>query len=658
MPKEETNRAIRKWSGIVTIAVAILLYAWTLLCSPAFEPLLVVGLVILLPLGIHLANTASAASPPWEDPVRVRLKGSGKVGSRERDEWVRVQMRRGRCIRMGLLAILVTALALFVDNHVTGSICCGPSKATTSTPGASSTPGVSSTPGGVLQTQRWCKCENGPLDWENQSEREGGGITYPTESGDNLAKIALKHDRAPSQLGGNTAAVLLADDLLVEALNVVKLPVAKDGPITIEEVALRLNTTSILVASRFALTPLEKGQSLKIPRDRPYDPRQWADWLLWTLVGLTASLLIEVARSLRKIVDGEGDFLGETSWYWTQLATGPLVAFVILLLFVHIDVDLLTGDESALEVNLREYPSDLLLVPAFLLGFYSRVAREVLDQIMRRIFGGAWRAAYGDFEIAMKDQDGSDNEVSSNSTVAFETKPAVAAQWSATAGTIDSAGLFTAPRVDAPRQVFITAVATGSNRPAAKSVMVVKHKFKPVALENPRFELHPGKEQKLTIDPLPPDQEQPEITWELVPPLQEGVALAPAAGPQVTLKAPETLTPGKIVTVKATLAGHSRTISFETKPGPAIGLAIEASTNGNPLAQPAKVDAETQVQFKATASDLTAEQLNETKWSAEPADSITLESQAGQEVTGTVKSSGAVIAEHPQKGKARFEITV
>jgi hypothetical protein len=488
------------------------------------------------------------------------------------------------------------------------------------------------------------KCE--PFGWKSHAERLGDGSSYTTKLNENFAGIALAKGIPSSVLGPkNLAAVLEADEPLSKEMNV-----AKGTLVTIEAVSKKLSITPDQVATRFATAPLQKDQSLKVPTDLPYDPLQWADWLLWSLLGMAAYLLIETARHLRNVAHGEGDFVAETSWYWTQLVTGPLIAFVILLLFVHIDVNLLTGDEAALEVNLHKYPSDLLIVPAFLLGFYSRVTREVLDQLMRRIFGAAWRAANGDFKILVKGQP-SDEEISSK--VTLETQPPVVVTWSTTAGTIDSAGVFTPPAVEAPTQIFVTAIAADTNRAVTKTVTVVKHKFGLVATGNLTGELHPGQEQALAVNP--PPQDPSKITWEIVPPEPTGFSLDAKTGESVTLKTTEDAAATDPVIVKATYAGLSRTLSFKVLPG----LKLEATENGNPLTQGQTVAAGTKVRFKATADpDLSPEQWAQTKWSTDPAASISIDSSTGQEVTGTVSATGSVLVDSPEKGKARFRITV
>lgn len=334
--------------------------------------------------------------------------------------------------------------------------------------------------------------------------------------------------------------------------------IGEPTPFTIEAIARKLLITPAEVATRFATARLQEGQDLDIPAEPPYDPRQWFDWLLWAMVGVTAYLLIEIARNLRKVTQGEGDFLGETSWYWTQLITGPLIAFVILLLFTHMDFDLLTGEESStIEVNLRGYPIDLLIVPAFLLGFYCRVTRELLDQITRAIFRGAWRAAYGSFEVTIKGQ--TDNELSSS--VMLLTDPPTVVVWSATAGTIDAGGVYQPPAVEEPTKVFVTAVAPSSGQAATREILVVKHKFE-VMPENPDKKLPRGKPLKLNVQPPVASPDDTKIEWAVVEPKGgAGVTLTPA-GNQADVTADPALAADTTVTIQATYAKLSKKIDL------------------------------------------------------------------------------------------------
>jgi hypothetical protein len=520
----------RKLGGGVAIVIAVLLYAWSVLDSLDIEPLLMLGVLLLVPLGIYLTARSSAVAPD-EHPLQVRLNGPGEPGSLKREAWAHAQLRRGRSIRTAVLSLLITAVALFVANHATGSIGCDFQR---------KLPPLT------------CKSN---LDWKTHADRQGKGATYLTKEGDSLASIALSHDIAPALLGPANPGAVLSVELegpLAQALEE-----TKAGKITIEHAARRLVLTPAEVASRFAPALVEAKQSLNIPAEPPYDPRQWFDWLLWTLAGVSAYLLIEIARNLREIPKGEGDFLAETSWYWTQIATGPLIAFVILLLFTHVDVDLLTGDEAAVEVNLHGYPMDLLIVPAFLLGFYSRVTRELLDQITRTVFRGAWRAAYGGFQVLVKGQ--TDDEVSSS--VMFQAEPATTVAWSATLGTIDAGGVYQPPSVSAPTRVFVTAVAPSSGQAATREITVVKHRFE-VQTASTDKKLPQGKPLKLSVQPPVAAPDDALVAWDVVEPKDKiGVTLAPATGNETEVKADASLV-GKTVTVQATYAGLSRKIDL------------------------------------------------------------------------------------------------
>ena len=147
-----------------------------------------------------------------------------------------------------------------------------------------------------------------------------------------------------------------------------------------EKVALELGTAAWL----------KKGQSLAIPRRPTVAPRQWVDWILWSLIGVAAYLLREIARHYRLISEGEGDFLGETPWYRAQLFTDPLLAFVILLILTQIDLTLLGSDEDAtFSVDLGNFPPDLLVAPAFLLGSGAYTAPSEPKNVIVTAVAGA-----------------------------------------------------------------------------------------------------------------------------------------------------------------------------------------------------------------------------------------------------------------------------
>lgn len=611
--------------------------------EPPFELLLVFGVILLLPTGVYLAAERGAAAFSRDKLLEIRQTGSGKPGTETRQQWIRAQIQRARTVRLVVLAVLFSALALFIAGHVRGCVT------------------------GWGQ-DRSCR----PLEWRTHDERLKGGNGYKTRQGETLAQAALANGISLEDLARTNGAVALKVPKLLESALNPNLKLEPVRSITLEAAAQKLGLKPEEVARGFSMATLAPGQDLRIPVRSSADPLQWYDWFLWTLIGLAASLLVDIGRHFRKIFDGEGDFLGETTWYWAQLVNGPLVAFVILLLFTHIDLDLLTGEETAtVEVNLHRYPIDLLIVPAFLLGFYSRVARKVLDQIMQGVFNAAWRATYGDFEVMIRDHTG-DDEI--DSKVVFETQPPLIVAWSATDGEISPSGVFQPPRVDRPKQVFVTAVpAGGASRAVTKTITVVRHKFKIVSPDNQNLEIRPGQPFRLTIDPLPPSTETGTIVWDLVGPIPPAeIQFEPKSGPETKITIPSGVT--SPIKVKATFAGLTRDTQLnptaaETggagstgasgatgNSGSAVITSINAKIGDKVLAEGETVPSGTELSFEALG--FTEEQAQQIGWEAQPAGSITLSTSKGPAAVGKVEAKQeiqiTVTAQHPAAGKASF----
>jgi hypothetical protein len=462
-------------------------------------------------------------------------------------------------------------------------------------------------------------------------------------------------------------------------------PTDKPVVTTLESAARQLGITSEQVAVEFPVAVLVAGQQLRIPVRTSADPLQWYDWFLWALIGLAASLLIEIGRHTRLIFEGEGDFLGETPWYWAQLTTGPLIAFAILLMFTHIDLDLLTGDEAAaaVEVNLHRYPIDLLIVPAFLLGFYSRVAREILDQLMRAIFRSAWRAVYGgsEFKIAIRDRNG-DDEIDSDSKVVFETRPQTPVVWSASAGTINAAGVFEPPPFNGnPMEVFITAIPTAeTNGVVARKFIVVKKRFEIVPPKD-RI-IVPGQKAKLRINTSLPDEEKGNVTWRVV---DNPAYTIGGPGVEVELDVPADRPVDESVKVEATYAGLSKTVELKVgaaaapvpgggpapaggnQPGPATppvtgskpALTIRAALDAKPSDSGAQVPPGSKLSLEATG--LTEEQAKAIDWTATPVGSLTFDPAKGAKTTATVGSQVGkveIVAKHADASPGSFSLEV
>jgi hypothetical protein len=697
------NDAKARWAGWmiiggILIILAFILFLRALLQDKPIEPLFIFGVILLLPIGVYLVAEGRKTAMSRERLLEIRRTGPGKPGDIARRDWIDAQTQRARSIRITVLAVLFGSLALYLSTHVTGTVWPDTQKG--------------ETPG---------------LDWRTHAERlENTGD--PTPKGATLAQIALANGITVTELAKANPATRLEirEDLqsvVVEGRKLGKLnfmnqeaatgaapaaptggapaaptggaPAAPPGaappgqgasqpekptdkPVvtTLESAARQLGITPEQVAVEFPVAVLVAGQQLRIPVRTSADPLQWYDWFLWALIGLAASLLIEIGRHTRLIFEGEGDFLGETPWYWAQLTTGPLIAFAILLMFTHIDLDLLTGDEAAaaLEVNIHRYPIDLLIVPAFLLGFYSLVAREVLDQLMRSIFRSAWRAVYGgaDFKIAIRDRNG-DDEIESQ--VAFETRPPVPVVWSATAGKIDNAGIFQPPSVDKLTEVFITAIPTaGGNGAVTRKLTLVKKKFEIVPPKD-RI-IVPGQKAKLRIDASLPDEEKGKVTWRVV---DNPAYTIGGPGVEVELDVPADRPADESVKVEATYAGLSKTVELKVgaaaAPAPGGGtpsgggtppaggskpaLTIRAALEGNPLANGAQVPPGSKVSFEATA--LTEEQAKAIDWTVDPVGSLTFDPAKGAKTTATVGSQVgkvAIVAKHANASPGSFSLEV
>jgi hypothetical protein len=96
---------------------------------------------------------------------------------------------------------------------------------------------------------------------------------------------------------------------------------------------------------------------------------------------------------------------------------------------------------------------------AFVLGFYSRVGRSVLDNIVKSLLPKAWAEANQSFEINPKN-----TQVVIGESTIFETTPKTDVVWATSLGTIDSVGKFTSPgsKDDCNKTAIITAVTSGT----------------------------------------------------------------------------------------------------------------------------------------------------------------------------------------------------
>jgi hypothetical protein len=189
------------------------------------------------------------------------------------------------------------------------------------------------------------------------------------------------------------------------------------------------------------------------------------DWVLFSLIGTLIYLLTEIAKNYPNITSTakkkESSFIEYTPWYVTTLVKGPFIAVIILLFFYTAEFKL-TGDDGSLGLNLdfSELDHRATVLLASVLGFYSRVARNVLDNIMKSLFSKAWAEAHEEFEI----DPGSANVILGGSK-AFQTSPHTDVVWAASAGTIGTDGVYKAPAEDTA--LGTTAMITATSKGAA-----------------------------------------------------------------------------------------------------------------------------------------------------------------------------------------------
>lgn len=177
------------------------------------------------------------------------------------------------------------------------------------------------------------------------------------------------------------------------------------------------------------------------------------DWALWGLGGTLLYLMTEFASryaTLGKESKNPAEvtsFINYTPWYISTLIRGPVITVVIIFFLNAANLNLTgpgTGGgsaPSAFSFNFSALDHTVTLFFAFVLGFYSRVARAVLDSIMKSLFPGAWAEAYEDFDI-----EPSEVKVVIGETKSFKTKPAKVVDWATSLGTIDTSGKYTAPQ--------------------------------------------------------------------------------------------------------------------------------------------------------------------------------------------------------------------
>jgi hypothetical protein len=176
--------------------------------------------------------------------------------------------------------------------------------------------------------------------------------------------------------------------------------------------------------------------------------------------------------------DFSPSFVEYTPWYWINLIKGPIIALVIMFFLNTVSLNLAgSTDEgpSPLNFNFGALDHRVSLVFAFVFGFYSRVARHVLNDIVRTLFPKAWAQAHEVFVIEPKTR-----KVRLGGSVIFKTSPSTDVIWSASLGDIDSTGKYTAPKEPtySGDRVVVTAVSTGKvNMAQSASITLVPFKI-------------------------------------------------------------------------------------------------------------------------------------------------------------------------------------
>ena len=229
--------------------------------------------------------------------------------------------------------------------------------------------------------------------------------------------------------------------------------------------------------------PAEPGKWYAVTSDSARSQRA-LDWVLWSLAGTLVYLLVEAGRHYQAIGENARkgstsssypiSFIEKTPWNLVTLIKGPIIAVVLLFFFNAADLKLTKGTEPAFSFDFSKLDHPVTLLLAFVLGFYGRVALEVLNSIMKTLFAKPWAEAYGSFKI-----EPSDAKIVLGETMMFKTTPTTDVVWAASLGTIDATGKYDAPkeREHCGAKAVITAVSTGTSS-IARSATVTLVPFK------------------------------------------------------------------------------------------------------------------------------------------------------------------------------------
>jgi hypothetical protein len=602
--------------GALLIGVAVYLYVRTMVGLSevnGFEVWRMLTVLITWPFGWFLM---AMSIWPLQAPDDVRLEGPGKEATeKKRKVWMRDQTSRSFHITAVAASVIIIGLALYIASH-------------------------------LVRTGQ-------EVRWQTHEERLAALTTYQVEKDDTLEGVAAKHKVSPEALAeANPEAMLAASGPFTSTRftpsKVFQVEAGKE--IRLGDAAAQLGISKGELASGFPRVVLEAGQNLTIPKVPAIDHRQWLDWAYWALIGVAAYLLMVDARYYRKIQEGEGDFLRETLWYWAQFFTGPLIAFVVLLLLTQVNLQLL-GDESgaAISVDMSKFSPDLLFLLAFLLGFYSRVARQVLDDIAKTIFRSAWLAAVEKFEIVIKGRKPGANWVRAGEVLVFDTEPATNVKWFTKAGDINEAtGVYTAPKeIQEPQDDVVTAMAVrGDDVDSMVLHILSEFSISATVDENPLTAdqtVAPGSKIAFKVTHSLSQEAAKGIKWCVDPGGAPFQWEAGEAGESVVGVVRTDAKADISITVTAEYQGLKSPITFKvgTPPPAQIDKITARLSDGSEADEGVNVKTGDSLEFEVS-HNLSDEEANKISWSVDNLDAFNLEAEVGPSATGT---AGTVTAE-------------
>ncbi len=308
-------------------------------------------------------------------------------------------------------------------------------------------------------------------------------------------------------------------------------------------------TLGVLFASMMAYFVLHfwifGGRSLNMPlvwyqvvASSPMSQRS-IDWVLWSMFGTTIFILTEIVKYYPQMEtlgkkgaltgNYEATFVKFTPWYIMTFLRGPFLSLIILMFFNTANFNLTgTGSTDAFTFKFSELDHRATLLLAFVLGYYHRVARQVLDDIVASVFSSAWGKVY---EIKIEPEAAT---VVLGESMVFKTNPSAEVTWTASLGTIDVNGKYTAPSevANLGSSVVIAALPRGKKwmiKPATVTLV-------PFVIQGPNTIDLKDTETQTTYSVRPA---QNAVKWKITPDSgggsidDQGVYSAPIKTPQI-----------------------------------------------------------------------------------------------------------------------------